>query len=336
MNTKYDSEKKDKELIKKDAEINKQLAETEKQNLQRNAFIIGFSLVLVLAFFIYRGYRQKKTANGLLEEKNILIENQKQLVEEKNLKITESINYAKRIQQAILPSQEMIKFLIPESFVFFKPKAIVSGDFYWIHPVDNNKILLAAADCTGHGVPGALMSIMGFNLLEQIVKEHFIDEPAKILNDLSKMIMESLRQKDEFGTVKDGMDIALCKIDFQNLELEYSGAHNSLYLIRNGKLNEIKADRRYVGVSSSKPGLFLNHNLKLEKGDCLYIFSDGFADQKGGINNEKFFYKPFQELLIKNHLMEMMEQEKDLANVISEWKSDKEQIDDMLVIGLRI
>lgn len=336
MNTKYDSEKKDKELIKKDAEINKQLVETEKQNLQRNAFIIGFALVLLLAFFIYNGYHQKKNANELLEEKNSLIENQKKLVDEKNIKITDSINYAKRIQQAILPSREMIEFLIPESFVFFKPKAIVSGDFYWIHPVDDNKVLLAVADCTGHGVPGALMSIMGFNLLEQIVKEHFIQEPAKILNDLSNKITESLRQKDEFGSVKDGMDIALCKIDFQNLELEFSGAHNSLYLIRNGKLNEIKADRRSVGVSSSKPGLFSNHKLKLEKGDCLYIFSDGFADQKGGMKNEKFFYKPFRELLIKNHQMEMVEQERILENVISEWKSDKEQIDDMLVIGLRI
>lgn len=335
MNTKYDSEKKDKELIQKDAEINEQQAETEKQNLQRNVFIIGFSLVLVLAFFIYRGYRHKKTANGLLEEKNILIENQKQLVEEKNLKITDSINYAKRIQQAILPSEELIKSAFPESFVFFKPKAIVSGDFYWMHAIDNNQVLIAAADCTGHGVPGALMSMMGFNLLEQVVKEHLIYEPASILNELSTLIKESLRQTDEPEAIKDGMDIALCKINFQNYDLEYSGAHNPLYLIRNGVLTETEADRRSVGIAANL-GLFSNHKIKLEKGDCLYLFSDGYVDQSGGPEQKKFFYQPFKELLTENHVLDMKTQGDRLEQVISEWKGDKEQIDDMLVIGVRI
>ncbi len=157
-------------------EVEKGKKQNGKQNLQRNAFIIGFAMMLVLAFFIYRSFRQKKHANLLLEEKNLLIE-------EKNLKITDSLNYAKRIQQAILPTDEIIRSNVPESFIFFKPKNIVSGDFYWTYAIDKHNILLAAVDCTGHGVPGALMSMMGYNLLEQIVKEHHIFEPAMILNE---------------------------------------------------------------------------------------------------------------------------------------------------------
>ncbi|MDO9185569.1 MAG: tetratricopeptide repeat protein [Bacteroidia bacterium] len=336
MNTKYDTEKKDKEIIKKDLEISKHQAETERQTLQRNAFIIGFALVMVLAFFIFKGYRQKQNANRLLEEKNILIEKQKQLVEEKNGKITDSINYAKRIQQAILPSEEMIKSALPDSFVFFKPKDIVSGDFYWLHTINKNEVLFAVADCTGHGVPGALMSMMGFNLLEQVVKEHHVYEPALILNELNKLMMESLRQTDEFGSKKNGTDIALCKINFQNLELEYAGAHNSLYLIRYGILTEIKADRRSVGISFPKSGPFLNHKIKLEKDDCLYVFSDGYADQKGGLENKKFFYQPFKDMLIDNHQLSMQEQLVKFELVISEWQGNNEQIDDMLLIGVRI
>ncbi len=336
MNAKYDTEKKDKEIIKKDAEISKQQAETEKQNLQRNAFIIGFALVLILAFFIFKGSRQKQKANKLLEEKNNLIEKQKQLVEEKNEKITDSINYAKRIQQAILPSEELIKSALPDSFVFFKPKDIVSGDFYWMHAIDNNQVLFAVADCTGHGVPGALMSMMGFNLLEQVVKEHHVYEPAIILNELSKLMMEALKQTDELGSKKNGLDIALCKINYQNLELEYAGARNSLYLIRNKILNETKADRMSVGISSPRSIHFSNHKIKLEKGDCLYIFSDGYADQKGGGENKKFFYQPFKDLLVDSHVLSMHEQEMKFEKVISEWKGDNEQIDDMLMIGVRI
>jgi serine phosphatase RsbU (regulator of sigma subunit)/Tfp pilus assembly protein PilF len=336
MNTKYDTEKKDKEIIKKDAEISEHQAETERQTLQRNAFIIGFALVIVLAFFIFKGFRQKQNANKLLEEKNGLIEKQKQLVEEKNGKITDSINYAKRIQQAILPSEELIKSTLSDSFVFFKPKDIVSGDFYWIHAIDNKEVLFAVADCTGHGVPGALMSMMGFNLLEQVVKEHQVYEPAQILNELSKLMMESLRQTDELGSKKNGLDIALCKINYQKLELEYAGAHNSLYLIRNGILNETKADRRSVGISSPKATPFLNHKIKLEKGDCLYVFSDGYADQKGGTENKKFFYQPFKDLLIDSYQLSMQEQQVKFEKIISKWQGVNEQIDDMLLIGVRI
>jgi len=336
MNTKYDSEKKDKELLKKDLEISKQLVETEKKHLQRNVFIICFALVLALSFFIFRVYSNKRNANILLEIKNTLIENQKQLVEEKSGKIMDSIIYAKRIQQAILPSRDLIKSLIPDSFVFFKPKDIVSGDFYWIHAIDEDQVMLAVVDCTGHGVPGALMSMMGFNLLEQIVKERQIYEPGIILDELSKLVMDSLKQTNELSSVKEGMDIALLKINNRTMELEFAGAHNSLYLVRNEKLSELKADRKSIGGALSHAVPFSNFKIKVQKGDCLYAFSDGYADQFGGPDNEKFYYHPFRELLTGISQQSMEEQEGKLEKVISEWKGHKAQIDDMLVIGVRV
>ena len=355
MNTKYESEKKDKELIIKDAEITKQHTEKEKQIILRNAFIMGFTLVLVLAFFIYRGYRQKQKANKLLDEKNE--------------KITGSINYAKRIQDSILPPLEEIKKYLPESFVLFKPKDIVSGDFYWFNLIsdsflshsglpdsalqlerDREGVLIAAVDCTGHGVPGAFMSMMGYNLLEQVVKKHHIIKPAMVLNELSNLVVESLRQTDQLGKINDGMDIALISLirnaenpDLGNenqsplfCQLEYAGAHNSLYLIRNGILHETKADKSAIGFSLEKSFQFTNHIITLEKGDCCYIFTDGFVDQKGGPDNEKFYYQPFRELLVEIHTLSMEDQKQKLEKVFSEWKGNRDQIDDMLVIGFRV
>lgn len=257
-------------------------------------------------------------------------------VEYRHKEIIDSVHYAKKIQQAILPSQELVNSILPDSFIFFKPKNIVSGDFFWAHRI-GQCVLFAAVDCTGHGVPGAFMSIMGYHLLESTVIEHQIEEPAKILEELSNSVVRSLKQTNELGSVKDGMDIALCKIDYQNNILEYSGAHNSLYIIRNGVLTETKADRRSVGISvGSKTINFTNQRINIEKGDCLYVFSDGYADQKGGPDNTKFFYQPFRDLLIKIHTLPMPEQQEKLDKVIMEWKGDKGQIDDMLVIGVRI
>ena len=257
-------------------------------------------------------------------------------IEYRHKEIIDSVHYAKKIQQAILPSQEFVSSFLPDSFIFFRPKNIVSGDFFWVHRIDQNNVLFAAVDCTGHGVPGAFMSIMGYHLLEQVVMQHKVHEPALILNELTKSVVRSLKQTNELESVKDGMDIALCKIDYQNYLLEYSGAHNSLYLIRNGILTETKADRKSVGISVGKSVEFSNHQIQLEKGDCLYIFSDGYVDQKGGPENVKFFYQPFKELLIQIHKESMMSQKQKLEKVILDWKGDNGQIDDMLVIGLRI
>ncbi len=310
------------------------------QSAKKNAYTHNHLEVLqTLASYIAIALDNARLYNNMEDEikaRTKEIERQKVLVEDKNLKITDSINYAQRIQQAILPSQELLNNILPDSFVFFKPKDIVSGDFYWAYAIDQHKILFAAVDCTGHGVPGAFMSIMGNNLLEQIVKEQKIYEPAAILNELSKMVVQSLKQTDEIGSIKEGMDIALCTLDYRTFELEYAGAHNSLNIVRNGVLTETKANKRAIGIALANSTPFTNHKIKLEKGDCIYIFSDGFADQKGGPQNQKFYYQPFRELLTEISTLSMKKQEEKLEQVIYQWKGEKEQIDDMLVIGVRI
>ena len=337
MNTKYDSEKKDKELIKKDAEISKQLAETEKKNLQRNAFIIGFALVLVLAFFIFRGYRQKQNANKLLEKKNILIENQKQLVEEKNLKITDSINYAKRIQQAILPSQELIKSCFPESFIFFRPKDIVSGDFYWFAE-KNDKLIIAAADCTGHGVPGAFMSMIGNTLLNEIVNVKNILEPSKILNELNKGIVNLLNQSSTDSTTQDdGMDITIIAIDKTMQEMEFAGANHFSYLFNNSQFKTLKGDVFSIGGMFGRADInFTSQKIKIEKGSTIYLFTDGFVDQFGGEKNTKFLSGRFETLLQNIQPMDMEHQKENLSTAFDDWKAQNKQLDDLLVMGIKI
>ncbi len=264
------------------------------------------------------------------------IEKLKAEVEYRHQEIVDSVHYAKRIQLAILPTHEMVKTNLPNSFIFFKPKNIVSGDFYWVKPINENTLLFAAVDCTGHGVPGAFMSILGYNLLEQTIKDLTIYKPATILTELCNAIIKSLKQTQDFESVKDGMDIALCAIDFKNLKLEFAGAHNPLYIIRDGELLEFKADNRAIGFSYFKKTSFNNHEIDIKKGDCLYIFSDGFVDQKGGSNRTKFFYTPFKQFLISIHQKPMDEQRQLLDDKFTDWKKDYSQIDDVLIFGVRI
>ncbi|MGB3948954.1 MAG: tetratricopeptide repeat protein [Bacteroidia bacterium] len=348
MNFKYDSEKKDRELFEKDGAIKAQEAEAFTKELERNTFIVGFILLLIVALVVFVGYRNNKAINVELNHKNELVGNQKQLFEEQNKKITSSINYAKRIQKSILPKPSDIKSVFSESFVFFRPKDIVSGDFYWIANIDNvdvqNKksnlglsknVLIAAADSTGHGVPGALMGLMGINMLEQIVNEHAVYIPAAILNELDNKIINSLKSTNNSELLNEGIDIALCKIDLVNYKLEYAGAHNPLYIVRDNVLIEIKADRKTVGVARKK-NTYKNNEFVLQAGDVLFLFSDGFADQKGGTENKKYFYKPFQELLLSIQKLTMEEQLKEIERVFDLWKGDNEQIDDILVMGIKI
>lgn len=337
MNVKYDSEKKDKELIKKDAEISKQQAETEKQNLQRNAFIAGFSLMLVLAFIIYRGYRQKQSVNKLLGEKNILIEKQKKLVEERNEKITDSINYAQRIQQAILPSDELIKSLLPDSFILFYPKDIVSGDFYWISE-KKDKILMAVADCTGHGVPGAFMSMIGNTLLNEIVNVKNILEPAQILSELNQGVVNLLNQSNgESSTQDDGMDITIVSIDKINNEIEFAGANHFSYLIDQNQIKTLEGDVYSIGGMFGKANInFTSQKIKVNKGSILYLFTDGFIDQFGGENNTKYLSGRFNKLLQKIQHQNMVSQKEELITEFDQWKINTKQLDDVLVVGIRI
>jgi PAS domain S-box-containing protein len=257
-------------------------------------------------------------------------------IEKKNKAIRDSINYAKRIQQAMLPLKEEIKSNLPDSFILFKPKDVVSGDFYWFSAMDDD-IFIAAADCTGHGVPGALMSMIGNSFLNEIVNEKRIREPAVILDTLRENIVKTLRQRGEERDAKDGMDIALCRISKKTLEMQFAGAFNPLYLIHNGELTEVKGDRFPIGYTKGKEDVrFQNHNFQLKKGDLIYLFTDGYADQFGGPKEKKFMYKHFKEMLLSIREKSMTEQKEVLDGAIEEWKGSLEQLDDILVIGCRI
>lgn len=225
--------------------------------------------------------------------------------------------------------------MLPESFVLFKPKDIVSGDFYWFFE-RKDKILFAAVDCTGHGVPGAFMSLVGANALNQAVKEHELAEPARILEDLNKLSSEALNKNAENSSVRDGMDLALCALHKNGTELEFAGANNPLYVIRNKKLIHIKPDKFAIGAFEPGTKNYTNHKVTLEKNDVVYIFSDGFADQFGGDQGKKFMYKQFKELLISISNLSMTEQRNALENAIESWRGSYEQIDDILVIGVKV
>jgi len=265
------------------------------------------------------------------------LEMEKRKVEQKNKNILDSINYAKRIQNAIFPPEELIKELLPQSFILFKPKDIVSGDFYWVEKFDN-KTFIGAVDCTGHGVPGALLSIVGYNLLSKSINEHDHTKPSEILNELSNGINKALRKNTENPGMNDTMDIALCAIDYAANTIEFSGAYNSLYLIRNKQLTVIQADRFPIGVYlNDELRKFTNHQIQMEKGDMIYIFTDGFADQFGGTKGKKLKYNQFKKILLSIHDLPLNEQKEALNTTIEQWKnmSKEEQTDDILIIGVK-
>jgi len=250
--------------------------------------------------------------------------------------VTDSIRYAKRIQESILPPENMIKKLLPDSFVLFKPKDIVSGDFYWVSEKEN-KVIFSAIDCTGHGVPGAFMSLVGYNLLKEITDMGNQLQPAKILDKLSEGVRTSLHQFDNKSSAKDGMDIALCMLDYNKMELQYAGAMNSLYIIRNKNLQEIKADKVFIGYSySDEQKNYTNHTVKLEKGDCIYISSDGFADQFGGPKGKKFMLNNFKQLLLEIHNRPLETQKEILDERFELWKGSLDQVDDICVMGVKV
>lgn len=268
-----------------------------------------------------------------VKERTAEITEQKEIIEEKNKDITDSINYAKRIQNAILASKEIKYKLFPNAFVLYKPKDIVSGDFYWFAGKDGRR-LIAACDCTGHGVPGALMSMIGNNLLNKIVSEKAITAPDKILTELDEEIRKALK-KDENIDSKDGMDVALLSFSSET-DMEYSGANRPLWIIRDGKLEETKATKISIGGDRYNVEMdFKNHIVKLEKGDTVYIASDGFADQFNN-DDKKLMTRRFKEILLSIQNLSMAEQEKYLDDFIEKWKGGLEQTDDILVIGIRV
>ena len=252
--------------------------------------------------------------------------------EQRNREVLDSIHYAQRIQTAILPDYKKVEKCIPDSFILYKPKDIVAGDFYWMLKL-NNKVLLAVADCTGHGVPGAMVSVVCHNSLNRSVREFGLVEPAKILEKTRELVIETLDEGDL--KVSDGMDIALCAIDSDSRMVQYAGANNSLYMIKNNSLHEIKPDKQPVGrYSNAKP--FTNHVVRLEKGDQLYLFTDGMADQFGGPKGKKFKYKPFKNLLLQTSENTLMNQKNLIDQAFEDWKGNLDQVDDVCVVGVRL
>ena len=300
-------------------------------------FILSVAVILVIIVISYVKIRERalKRENLILEgkvkERTATVVAQKEELARKNEDITDSIRYAKRIQFAILPE----KSPYPDTFILFKPKDIVSGDFYWFTEV-GDKEFFSAVDCTGHGVPGAFMSIIGHNSLSKIVREYGILEPGKILNQLNKEVLETLHQRSDAWDVYDGMDLALACYNRKGNYLEYSGAFNPLYLVRDGELLETKADKQSIGRSSFKTDAeFTNHRIDIQEGDTVYLFSDGYADQFGGEHRKKFKYNNLKETILKIQKESMSQQRAIMDHTIEKWRGDHDQLDDILVIGRR-
>jgi serine phosphatase RsbU (regulator of sigma subunit)/Tfp pilus assembly protein PilF len=326
LSTKYETEKKEKEilLLTKDKELNAKII--KQQQLVRWGLIGGLSLLFISIFSIYRRYRFKQKANKILEQ-------QKELIQQKNNLITDSINYAKTIQEAVLPTSRHVETLFRESFILYKPKAIVSGDFYWTNKTED-RLICAVADCTGHGVPGAFMSLLGYNMLENIAKQMKEFEPAGILESLNGEVINRLSTGNEKETAKHGMDISLITIDVKSNMLQFAGAHNGVYIVRDKELIELKADK--MGIGTPHTGAFINKTIELKKGDMIYLFTDGFPDQIGGSKRKKFYYQPFKELLIANSTNDMKTQQEQLDKAHVQWLCEKyDQTDDILVMGIR-
>jgi serine phosphatase RsbU (regulator of sigma subunit) len=256
------------------------------------------------------------------------------LIEKQKKELNDSIRYASYIQKALLPSQKEIDRYFTQNFVLNLPKDVVSGDFYWFYRL-KNKIIFSVADCTGHGVPGAFMSVLGISVLNQIVLSYKDISAGGILDLLREHVMKSLHQTGAAGEQKDGMDITLGIIDFATNQLQFAGAYNPLYIVRNGSLIKYDGDKMPIGIDPVEEKPFQNHNILIESDDMLYMFSDGFADQFGGEYGKKFKYRPFRELLIKASVLPIKDQQELINQTFNEWKANESQVDDVLILGIR-
>lgn len=350
----------------KETEIINLKHQQEVSNQKRNTFmsLTGLFIAILIGGILFVSIKKTKKKNEELTNKNEVISFQKSVLEDKNQEIRDSIIYAKRIQNAILPSLKLVKECLPQSFILYTPKDIVAGDFYWLETSHNptlpegegvyhpsgggGTILFAAADCTGHGVPGAMVSVVCNNGLNRSVREHGLTNPGKILDKTKEIVMQEFDKSEE--DVKDGMDISLCSLELSEnyAKLQWAGANNPLWIIRainsemetnslanRFELLEYKGDKQPIGkYSTNKP--FTTHSIELQKGDSIYVFTDGFADQFGGEKGKKLMYKPFKELLLSIQKSNMDEQKEILVKYFESWKGTLEQVDDVCIVGVRI
>jgi serine phosphatase RsbU (regulator of sigma subunit) len=333
LQTQYETDKKEKEnvILRKDRQI---------LQTTRNSLIIGALLLTIIIIVVFRSLTIKKRDNRILKEQKEEINRQKEIVESQKTSITDSIRYAKRIQSAMLTPDDVVKQNLPDSFVLYLPRDIVSGDFYWMRKVDESKVIICVADCTGHGVPGAFMSMLGMSLLNDIIsvnntliiKNEF--KPSDILNELRERIKASLRQTGREGEARDGMDLSLCLIDNEARLIRYSGANNPIYMVIGGSLAELKATRNPVGIYLNEVS-FADQQTDLIPGTMIYMFSDGYSDQLGE-DGSKFLSKNFKKMLSEishepvNEIREML-----LSRHLA-WRGREEQVDDILVVGYRV
>ncbi len=324
--------------------IEREIKDSESRSQKTIITIVTIALVLILVFtfFVIRSWYFTKKQKEIIAAQKARVDQQKQIIlsskeviEEKNKDITDSITYAKRIQQAKLPLLESIKRALPESFILFKPKDIVSGDFYYFKE-SKDAFYIAVCDCTGHGVPGAFMSLICMEKLEEAI--NLFDEPADILHRLNQAVKHSLHQNEDYDTTRDGMDIALCKLDKGKNSLVYAGANRPVWIVRNGQIevDEIKATKKAIGGFTQNDQLYETHTLHLEKGDVFYIFSDGYADTFNGSTGKKLTTRKFREMILSLSIKPIREQEGYLDRFIEDWKSGTEQIDDICIMGVRI
>ena len=296
--------------------------------------IMALGVILIVAFFLYRAVKKILRKEERMRQE---LMQQKQIIEIKNKDITDSINYAKKIQDAILPTAEQVDAGFKDYFVMFKPRDIVSGDFYWYHRFENGEQVVAAADCTGHGIPGALMSVIGSSLLNEIVKQRGVKDPAEILNQLDEGVNLALGNRSKSTEQRDGMDISICYINTEKDTLQFAGAFRPLIKISGGEMEEFKSDKFPIGggdLYEKKP--FSHHTIPVKEGDCFYMFSDGMPDQFGGPNGKKLMTKKFKELISQNTTLPFKEQCQALEIFFEKWKGDKEQVDDILVVGFTL
>lgn len=358
LETKYESEKKQREI----ESLNKQKALTKVQLEKQNQFIWAVCIVLTLAMGflvqLFLSVRRKKKINKVLFEKNTLIEEvneelnqqneeiaaqrdeietQKDFLELRNREIADSIYVAERIQKAFFKSEDDEKSQLPEHFVIFKPRDIVSGDFYWSHIAEDNgsKILyVSVVDCTGHGVPGAFMSMLGLSFINEILMHQPVIQPADLLNQLRKKVVEELGQSGE-SQVKEGMDMTVIRLNMNTLEMESAGAQNAVYYTDNGELKEIKGTKQSIGYEEH-PIDFENSSIVIGKGEMIYLCSDGYADQFGGVDNKKIGYRKLRELLGVQSRYDVKDQKQHLESFITSWMEYEDQIDDITLLGMRI
>lgn len=309
------------------------LKEKQKATIIRNALIAGSLLFLLLILVLFRSNHSKKKANTLLHHQKGEIEYQKK-------EIQDSINYARNIQLASLPNEASIKQAFTGHFILYKPKDVISGDFYWFHqsddPLATHPLFIAAADCTGHGVPGAFMSMLGADCLDSIIMEKHTLDVGKALSGVNRKIKSTLSQSDQEDSIRDGMDIALCAFNSTFTEVQYAGAHRPLYLVRQKELIEYKATKQSIGGFTEFDQEFATHTIALQKGDMIYLASDGYADQFGGDKGKKFTTARFKELLISLSTKDCEEQKQFLDHTIENWKGRTEQLDDIMIIGIRV